>query len=98
MKLTLTRGGGLAGLRKPPVELDTAALAADARDRVYAMVDAAPLASTPETAGADQLGYTLTITDDDGAMRTTELTMADAPPALRALIGEIRRLAGERGR
>jgi hypothetical protein len=96
MKLVLTRSGGVAGLRKAPLEIETADLPAAARDRLRALVDAAHLATPPPEpapGSADQLGYSLTVTDDDGTARTVELGLPAASPELGALIAEIRRLA-----
>ena len=96
MKLALERGGGVAGLRKPPLELDTAILPPADRARVMALVEAAQLAALPAMLGdsaPDQLGYTLTVTGDDGHARTIELALDAAPPALRALLNELRRLS-----
>jgi hypothetical protein len=95
MKLVLERSGGVAGLRKPPLELDTAKLPAADRDRLHALVEAAQLATLPPTLGAaapDQLGYALSVTADDGRTHTIELSLAAAPQALRALISELRRV------
>jgi hypothetical protein len=99
MKLVLDRSGGVAGLRKPPLAVDTATLAAADRERLLALVEAAHLAALPDVIGGDapdQLGYTLSVTGDDGHARTIELTLDAAPPALRALVTELRRLAAAR--
>jgi hypothetical protein len=96
MKLVLERGGGVAGLRKPPLALDTATLPPADRDRLHALVDAAQLATLPPAPGdgaPDQLGYTLSVTGDDGRARSFELALDAAPPAVRALISELRRVA-----
>jgi hypothetical protein len=96
MKLVLERSGGVAGLRRPPVAQATAALPAAARAQLEALVGAAGLATLPATLGDsphDQLGYTLTVTGDDGHAHAIELTLDAAPPPLRALISELRRLA-----
>lgn len=82
MRLTLARGGGVAGLRRPPhaVEAD-ADLEALAR-RVLALPPPAPPASP------DQLGYTLTI--DDGQTHVIDFALASAPPELRELVRRMR--------
>jgi len=96
MKLVLERGGGVAGLRKPPLAVDTAALPVGDRDRMVALVEAAELATLPRVIGDaanDQLGYTLSVTGDDGQAHTIDLVISAAPPALRELISELRRVA-----
>jgi hypothetical protein len=93
MKLALTRAGGVAGLRRPPLELDTRDLAPPARQRMEELVDAAPLAAPPagrEAASPDELGYELTVTHDDGRVDTVEFSHATASPELRALVAELR--------
>jgi hypothetical protein len=98
MKLGLVRSGGVAGLRKAPLVVDTAALPAADRDRLRTLVDAAQLpAQTPaQDLSPDQIGYQLSVTDDTGATQTLDVSLASASPALRALITEIRRLTGAR--
>jgi len=95
MKLVLERCGGVAGLRRPPLALDTATLPPADRERLHALVDAARLDAlpAPDEDAPDQLGYTLSVTGDDGHARTFELALASAPPAVRAMISELRRLA-----
>lgn len=96
MKLALTRGGGIAGLRKPPLELDTAALPAADAAHLEALVASANLGAQPRSLGddhPDQLGYTLEVTRD-GRTDAVDFTLAAAPPPLRALVDELRKLAG----
>ena len=96
MKLVLARGGGVAGLRKAPLEIDTADLPAASRDRLRGLVDAAQLATLPpelDAGGPDQVGYTLSVVEDDGTAHTVELSLSAATPELRALIAEIRVVA-----
>jgi hypothetical protein len=93
MKLVLTRAGGVAGLCKPPLELDTQQLAAPARQRMHDLVEAAKLPELPASLGEanpDELGYGLSVTDDDGREYCVEFSHASAPPALRALVAELR--------
>ena len=96
MKLVLDRSGGVAGLRRPPLEVDTATLPAGARAELLAKVEAAQLPALPAVLGAaapDQLGYTLSVTGDDGQRHVIELAIDAAPPALRELISALRRIA-----
>jgi hypothetical protein len=93
MKLVLTRAGGVAGIRKPPLELDTQTLAAPDRQRLHDLVDAASLAEQPAGRGdahPDELGYELSVTHDDGRSQTVEFSHAGASPELRALVAELR--------
>jgi len=93
MKLVLTRAGGVAGLRQPPLELDTASLAAPARQRMEELADAARRTGSPagrEEASPDELGYELAVTHDDGRQDLVEFSHASASPELRALVAELR--------
>jgi len=93
MRLVLTRAGGVAGIRKPPLALDTQTLAEPARQRMHALVDAARLPELPARLGEarpDELGYELSIYHDDGRSHTVEFSHASAPPELRALVAELR--------
>lgn len=82
MKLTLARGGGIAGLRRPPREVEAdAELEALAR-RVLALPPPAPPASP------DQLGYTLTI--EDGERHVIDFALTSAPAALRELVQRLK--------
>jgi hypothetical protein len=93
MKLALTRAGGVAGLRRPPLQLDTRDLAPPARQRMEELVDAAKLAELPaerEEAHPDELGYALSVTHDDGREHAVEFSHASASPELRALVAELR--------
>lgn len=93
MKLVLTRAGGVAGLRQPPLELDTQQLAAPVRQRLHDLVEAANLPELPASLGEanpDELGYELSVTGDDGRRHTVEFSYASAPPALRALVAALR--------
>jgi hypothetical protein len=93
MKLALTTAGGVAGLRRPPLELETGDLASPARQRMEELVHAAKLAASPagqDEASPDELGYELTVTHDDGRVHTVEFSHASASPELRALVAELR--------
>jgi len=93
MKLALTTAGGVAGLRRPPLELDTGDLASPARQRMEELVHAAKLgapATGPEEGSPDELGYELTVTHDDGRVHSVEFSHASASPELRALVSELR--------
>jgi hypothetical protein len=91
MKLALTRAGGVAGIRRPPLTLDTHALAAPARQRLHDLVAAAKLHEPPGGAEPrpDELGYELAVTHDDGQRHTVEFSHASASPELRALVAEL---------
>ena len=85
MRITVSRSGGFAGIRKPPAVLDTATLAAGARERVEKLVDACGFFDLPEKmAGgeksADQFLHHITITHDDGREHSVALH-ADAASA-----------------
>lgn len=92
MKLELARGGGYAGLRSPPLVVDTAALPDAARGSLEALAARVLALPAPRVAEVpDQLGYALTITDDRGAAHTIDFTIGAAPAELKALVSELRR-------
>jgi hypothetical protein len=94
MKLELARGGGVAGLQRPPLVVDTAALPDAARGPLEALAARVLALPAPRVAEvADQVGYALTITDDRGAAHTIDFALGSAPPELKALVGELRRAA-----
>ena len=85
MRITVSRSGGFAGIRKPPAVLDTAALPAKARERVEKLVDACGFFELPEnvTGGeksADQFLHHITIAHEDGREHSVTLH-ADAASA-----------------
>jgi len=91
MKLMLERGGGIAGLRKPPIAVDTAMVS----DGAALAALASRVLALPAPAGADapdQVGYTLTITDDGGP-HVIDFALGTAPADLRALVSALRKLA-----
>ena len=95
MRMTVSRTGGFAGLRPPPVVLDTATLADAAKKRVEQLVVACgffDLPATPTGAGksADQFLHRLTIAHDDGREHTVEFTADAVSGSLRDLLHLVR--------
>jgi hypothetical protein len=87
MKLSVQRSGGLAGLRMPAVEVDTASLAASAE--VDAAVDALTWDAPSGPPNPD--GFTYAITQlDHPQQRTAIVNERDVSPALRPLIDAAR--------
>ncbi len=95
MRITVSRSGGLAGLRPPPIVLDTATLAGAAKKRVEQLVVECKffdLPATPTGAGksADQFLHHVTIAHDDGREHTVELHADAASGPLRDLLHLVR--------
>jgi len=87
MKLSVQRSGGLAGLRLPAVEVDTATLAAPAD--VEAAVEALAWDAPPAPPNPDGFQYTITQLDHPQP-RTTIVNERDVSPDLRPLIDAAR--------
>ena len=71
MRISVSRTGGFAGIRPPPIVIDTAKLAAAVRKRIEELVVTCGFfdlpASLPDSAkGADQFIHQVSITADDG--------------------------------
>lgn len=101
MRLTLERSGGFAGIRRPPLVVDTAQLGTTAARRLETLVSAAAFFERPEHLpgsgrGADRFEYFLDVVSDDGrrhALRVAEEALDDS---LRALIDGIERSPQQR--
>ncbi len=98
MLLTLARHGGFAGLRRPPLVVDTATLAPEIGRKLEALVHAArahPGKTRPRSPAApaqpDRFSYTLTVgaTAAEGGESTHEIDEADAPEPLLALVAAV---------
>ena len=101
MKLTLRQAGGVAGIARPPAEVDTAELSSPARDHLHRLVAAVGMDRIPARLGRvhpDEVSYELVIARGDGTTRSVEFTHASAPAELRALAAEIRAMRGARPR
>src|ERR1051326_2673994 len=100
MHLTLSRCGGVAGVRTPPVTIDTRSLPRARALRVEALIAGADFFQLPAVIAAkerqpDCFQYTLTITDDAGATHAVTLDEEAAPGPLLDLIRLVQRAARE---
>jgi Emfourin len=89
MKLSVIRGGGLAGMVKR-TELASDALSAEDADTLHRKVEEAGLLESheeprAEPAHADELTYEVTI-EQEGRHRTVRATESAMPEAVRALV------------
>ena len=95
MRITVSRTGGFAGIRPPPIVLDTATLAGVAKKRVEQLVAACDffdLPVTPAASGksADQFLHHITIAGDDGREHSVRLHADAASAPLRDLLHLVR--------
>ncbi|MEU4541138.1 protealysin inhibitor emfourin [Streptosporangium sp. NPDC023825] len=104
MKVSIVRGGGIAGL-VTVITVDSASLAPQAATELRARVERAGLSGPPErpgppeggTAGPDRFDYELTV-EDGGRVLTTRAREGDLPGPLRALISYVTSLPERRER
>jgi hypothetical protein len=92
MRITVERSGGVAGLIRRQ-EVDTARLPADDAKRLAALAASAgksPPASRPQ---ADRFSFSVTI-EDGGKAKSHILSETGLSPDWRALLDEVRKLAG----
>ena len=95
MRITVSRTGGFAGIRPPPIVLDTATLAGAAKKRVEQLVDACGFFDLPATLSAseksaDQFLHRITIAGDDGREHSIALHADAASAPLRNLLHLVR--------
>jgi hypothetical protein len=91
MRITYARSGGFAGVRRPPVELDTATLPNDearAWEKLVAQADFFALPASIPSRGpqADRFNYTITVRQEGGAEHTVTVSEEAVPDALRPLL------------
>ena len=91
MRIELRSHGGFAGIRRPPVVLDTAELEPDLARKLETLAAGLP-AGGPPGRGADYMVYDVVV-DDAGDRRTASYSEPDVPDAVRELL----RLAREAG-
>ncbi|MFF5114254.1 protealysin inhibitor emfourin [Streptosporangium sp. NPDC000509] len=101
MKVSIVRGGGIAGL-VTVTTVDSASLAPDDETELRARVERAGLSGVPERqVGAegrpDRFDYELTV-EDGGHVLTTRAREGDLSGALRALISYVTSLPGRQER
>lgn len=91
MRVTLSRSGGFAGIRPPPVIVDTASLPPAQARRVEALVTGANFFELPEVISApdpqpDRFQYTLSVTDNAGNTHAVTVDEQAAPGPVLDLI------------
>jgi hypothetical protein len=97
MRLKLTRTGGFAGIRPPPVEVDTAKLPPRLARRVEALVAGANFFELPDTLSApkrqpDRFRYSLQIAHEDGREHAVTCDEEAAGGELRDLLDAVQSL------
>jgi hypothetical protein len=85
VKVTVVRSGGVAGMVLT-VDVDTAALDADASAQLAGLVDACELTDGPPSGVADGFAYEVAVTGDDGVERRARFGQGGAPPGADALV------------
>jgi hypothetical protein len=99
MRLILSRSGGVAGMVRRPLEIDTSSLPAAEASRIRNLVASAGFFELPDDldggqGSPDAFGYELTVVDDDGTEHAVSFAMHGAPTALRDLVTAVRGLPG----
>ncbi len=97
MHLKLTRTGGFAGVRPPPVEVDTATLSKEDAQRIESLVAGAkffeqPKALKADKAQPDRFQFSLAIAHEDGRRHAITCDEAAAAPELRELFSAVQKL------
>lgn len=98
MRISLTRRGGFAGLRLPPLVVDTTSLKPGAASELQRLVSAAIAARahlqppTHAPAQPDRFSYSITVVSDDGSEATFAFDEATATPPLTALVEALLKL------
>jgi hypothetical protein len=85
--------GGFAGIRRPPVVLETSELEPEQARELEALAAGLPAGGAPPSRGADLMRYEVAVEDASGH-RTAAYHEPDVPEQVRALL----RLAREAGR
>jgi hypothetical protein len=96
MRITLIRSGGFAGLRRPPVVVDTTELTSDDVRQLEACFAAASFYKLKPVSGSsaqpDRFHYSISVDDHASARHSVDFSEADAPPALLDLVKLIARI------
>jgi hypothetical protein len=97
MQLKLTRTGGFAGVKPPPVEVDTTTLSKKDAQRVESLVAGARFFELPKNLKAakaqpDRFQYSLQIAHEDGRHHDITCDESAAAPELRELFKAVQQL------
>jgi hypothetical protein len=92
MRIELRAQGGFAGLRRPPLVLETARLEPGVAREVEELAAGLP-AGGPPGRGADQLRYDVLV-DDASGRRTASFSEPSVPEQVRALLRLARDVRG----
>ena len=93
MRLTLHQSGGFAGIARPPLTLETGALAAAQRTAIERLVHAAGLGAAAPAAKPtmpDRFQYRLEVRHDDGTTAVVGFAEDTATPAQLKLVRLLR--------
>jgi hypothetical protein len=94
MRFVLSRSGGFAAVRRPPLVIDTASLPQDEATSLESLAGQANLHDLPpELPGdtqPDAFGYELRVTHDDGQETSVSFDHKSAPESLRTLVSALR--------
>ena len=90
MRVFLTRSGGFAGIQRPPVVIDTAALPANRAAEGHAVFARVPFSSLPASLPGkpqpDRFNYVLEVEAADGRRHRLQFGEADASRELMAFV------------
>lgn len=97
MRLTLSRSGGFAGIRRPPITVDTRDLAPHEAALLEKLISDVRFLELPSQAAApgqpDRFEYTIEAVPNDGLPHTVTIGEADAPPLFLELVRAIEQIA-----
>jgi len=99
MRLTLFKSGGVAGLVRKPIVVDTEAIPVDERRRLDDLLAQARAAKTKEAIRPtpDAFGYELVVEADGGETESFAFDLATAGEPLHDLVTALRRLTRNEG-
>jgi emfourin len=102
MRITYTRSGGFAGVRRPPLMLDTATMPNDearAWERLVAAADFFTLPATIASKGAqaDRFQFSIKVQQDDGREHSVTVSEDAVPTSLGPLVQRLQDLTKKSG-
>jgi hypothetical protein len=99
MRLTLFKSGGVAGLVRKPIVVDTEAIPVDQRERLEGLLAKARATKTQEAIRPtpDAFGYELTVDTEGGESESFAFDLATAGEPLRDIVTALRGLTRNEG-
>jgi hypothetical protein len=85
VRIEVRTQGGFAGIRRPPVVLETSELEPERARELEELAAGLPAGGAPPSRGADLMRYEVTV-DDESGHRTAAYHEPDVPEQVRALL------------